>query len=154
MDDLDFTQSADSLAVLMSSGIPEITLEPVTGTFTLSIREDDTEEIKDVKRSVEFTINTAQEMIGILKTFARQTGNPKFFEAVNAFLVTINGSIGKLIDVKKMSQVQKTQKAEQITNIQNNIVEQVPETKMTTREAFKVAMGGSVIDAVVVEESK
>ncbi|QIW87780.1 terminase small subunit [Agrobacterium phage OLIVR5] len=159
MDAMDISSSADSLAVLMASGVPEIKFDE-EGTFTLTISEDDPEDVKDIKKSVEFTINTAQEMIAVLKRFAVQTGNAKFFDSINSFLLTINGSIGKLVDMKKASQAMKAlPKADQIiqTNIQNNFSEPVnTEVKpMTAKEALKLAMNSQpeIIDVTPKGES-
>nr|CAI3971106.1 terminase small subunit [Ochrobactrum phage ORM_20] len=154
---VDYHDSADSLAVLMSSGVPEISFDEEDG-FKLTIREEDTDEVKDVKRSVEFTISTAHEMIGVLKRFAIQTGNPRFFESINSFLVTINGSIGKLIDMKKASSVPQKDEPKNVTNIQNNYgtLESPVEKPMTTRDAIRLAQQknqSKLIDATPEEKS-
>lgn len=133
---LDYHDSSDSLAVLMSSGVPEITFDEGEG-FKLTVIEEDSDEVKDVKRSVEFTINTAQEMIGVLKRFAIQTGNPRFFESINSFLITINGSVGKLIDMKKQTGAPSKNEPKSITNVQNNYNGDVEIRPKTTRDALR-----------------
>lgn len=153
IENVNFDSSSESLAILLSQGLPEIKFNEDT-TFALTIREEDPEDVKDVKKSIEFTISTAQEMVTVLKRFAIQTGNPRFFETINSFLLTINGSIGKLIDVKKAhapkADKPSSQNAESITNIQQNIYGQSEEqaTKMSAKDAFRAANSGSgkVID--------
>ena len=147
---LDYHDASSSLAVLMSSGVPEISFDEGEG-FKLTVREEDTDEVKDVKRSVEFTIATAHEMIGVLKRFAIQTGNPRFFESINSFLITINGSIGKLIDIKKVAGAPDKPEPKSVTNIQNNFNGDVEVRPKTTREAIRSRM--NQID-VTPEESK
>ena len=145
---IDYHDASDSLAVLMSSGVPAITFDEGEG-FKLTISEQDSDEIKDVKKSVEFTISTAHEMIGVLKRFAIQTGNPRFFESINSFLITINGSIGKLIDMKKTTGSTKDDSPKNVTNVQNNFNGDVEIRPKTTRDALRER--AKQIDGIVTE---
>lgn len=145
---IDYHDASDSLAVLMSSGVPAITFDEGEG-FKLTISEQDSDEIKDVKKSVEFTISTAHEMIGVLKRFAIQTGNPRFFESINSFLITINGSIGKLIDMKKTTGSTKEDSPKNVTNVQNNFNGDVEIRPKTTRDALRER--AKQIDGIVTE---
>lgn len=99
----DFTQGSSQLAEIMASGTPSVTFDEEIEKFVIRVDETDANEVKDVKRSVEFIVNTAVDMISILKKLAFQTGNARYFETVNSYLNTINNSMNKLIDIRKAS---------------------------------------------------
>jgi hypothetical protein len=93
--------SGTDIIEMLKTGVPTVVEETVSKAITIYVAEDDTNEIKNVKDNVEFVVNSAREAVSFLMTLGKQTGNARYFEAVNALLNTITGATGQLMNVDR-----------------------------------------------------
>jgi hypothetical protein len=102
MEDVDFGEaSGTDIIEMLKTGVPVVAETPESKAITIYVAPEDTEEIKNVKDNVEFVVNSAREAVTFLMTLGKQTGNARYFEAVNALLNTITGATGQLINIDR-----------------------------------------------------
>jgi hypothetical protein len=132
--------SSEFLQVLQH-GTPSFEVDAVAEKITIYVAPHDNQTDQNIKKNVEFVVNTAREAIALLIVLGKQSGNPRFFEAVTSLNHSILNANSQLMDLMRLQDERVNGRPPEGggTNI---LVEEGATVVMTTADAIKARRNG------------
>lgn len=118
----DAVQDNQELIALLKQGDVAVEVDEDHEHFLVVISDDDSSEVESVKRNIEFSINSAQDVILTLKTLLKSSGNPRFAEAIATLINTMNAANSVLMKINQDKTSEKKNETKQQASTINNTV--------------------------------
>ena len=100
---------SDDIIDILRSGVSEIEENDEATKIVIYVADDDSDEVKDAKKNIQFTVDTARDAISFLLKLGKSTGNPRFFETVTSLINAMNNSTNQLLNIDSRKRAKKNE---------------------------------------------